>query len=383
MNILQAERETMNLIEAGNAVIWSSGSGLGKSQVAYSIFEKLRDRDAPKGIRWGFCTFFAATQTPADMIGYQFKGERTYKFINPVSGQEEEKTITVTDPSVPLWMMSSEGMPAFMYDKVFLLIDEYGQGDGETKRAIAEVFLNGGTPPWYLPSGSVRLACTNVGARYGVSKDFDFAIARRTTLNIEGDIDVTLRHLDKPYRHQGKVWQTLPVVKAWAAQNPQIVFESEPKEQGPWCNPRQLCSADRYIQACWANAGNQEVTPEMVNTIAGTIGMSATQSLVTHFQFLIDLPPYADVVADPANTPVPTKADLQMLMAYQLAAYTQVADLAPVIQYITRLPKDMGVTFITALLRRDYKGIINQPAMQAWINKNATLVSIISSLSAS
>lgn len=381
MNILQARSQTMALLESGNAAIWSSGSGLGKSSVAYSMFEELRDRDAQKGISWGFCTFFAATQTPSDLIGYQFKGERTYEFINPTSGAKETKTITVTDPSVPLWMMSSEGLPAFMYDRVFLLIDEYGQGEGETKRSIAEIFLNGGTPPWYLPAGSVRLACTNQGARYGVSKDFDFAIARRFRLDIEGDIDVTLRYLDKPYWHQGKQWQTLPVVKAWAAQNPQIVFESEPKEQGPWCNPRQLCATDRFIQTCWAQAGNQDVTPEMHSTIAGGIGMGATQSLLSHFQFLLDLPSYDDVVADPANTPTPTKADLQMLMAYQLAAYTKVADLAPCIQYIQRLPKDMGVTYISALLRRDFKSIINEPAMQAWISKNAALVSIISSLS--
>lgn len=382
MNILEARRQTMALIEAGNAVIWESGSGLGKSTVAYGMFEEIRDRDAPKGIRWGFCTFFAATQQPTDLIGVQFKGERKYKFINPISNAEEEKTITVTDPALPLWMMSSEGIPAFMYDKVFLLIDEYGQGEGDTKRSIAEVFLNGGTPPWYLPAGSVRLALTNSGARYGVSKDFDFAIARRFVLNIEGDPDVTLRYLDKPYNWQGKTWQTLPVIKAWAEQNPQLLFEKEPDKQGPWCNPRQLCAVDRYVQTMWSMQGNQDVTPEMTSVIAGGIGMPATQSLLTHFEFLIQLPAYKDVVADPKGTPVPTKADLQMLMAYQMAAYTQVADLAPVIEYIQRLPKDMGVTYISALLRRDYKGIINQPAMQAWINKNATLVAVISSLTA-
>jgi hypothetical protein len=32
-------------------------------------------------------------------------------------------------PSVPLWMISTEGKPAFMYDRFFLLIDEYGQGE--------------------------------------------------------------------------------------------------------------------------------------------------------------------------------------------------------------------------------------------------------------
>ncbi len=119
----------------------------------------------------------------------------------------------------------------------------------------------------------------------------------------------------------------------------------------------------------------------MTSTIAGGIGMPATQSLLGHFQFLIELPQYDDVVSDPANTPVPNKADLQMLMAYQLAALTQKGDLAPCIQYIQKLPKDMGVTYITALLRRDYKGIINEPPMQAWINKNAALVSIVSALS--
>ena len=46
-----------------------------------------------------------------------------------------------------------------------------------------------------------------------------------------------------------------------------------------------------------------------------------------------------------------------------------------------KMAKDMAVTFISALLRRDYKGVINAPAMQAWINKNATLISVISSLS--
>ena len=382
MNIMEAERQTMALFESGNAVIRRSGSGLGKSSMAYKMFEKIKERDAalPNPLRWGFCTMFAATQQPIDLVGVQFKGEREYEFVNPLNGQIEKKKIIVTDPALPVWMMSTEGIPAFMYDRVFLFIDEYGQGEGDTKRGMAEIFLNGGTPPWYLPPGSIRLAATNEGTRYGVSKDFDFAIARRFVLDIHGDIDVTLAYLDKPYFHQGKQYQTLPVTKLWAKQHPEVVFESEPKEQGPWCNPRQLCAVDRYIQEMWKLKGNQDIDENMTSVIAGGIGMPATQSLLGHFQFLIELPQYDDVVADPAGTPVPNKADLQMLMAYQLAALTKKADLAPCIQYIQKLPKDMGVTYITALLRRDYKGIINEPAMQGWINKNAALVSVVSAL---
>jgi hypothetical protein len=386
MNINQAKAETMALIEAGNAVLWSSGSGLGKSTSAFDIFTKLRDRDAPQGIRWGYGQIFAATQTPPDLIGYQFKGEKTYDVIDVSTNQPKQRTITVTEPSVPLWMMMSDGngsplQPAFMFDRCFLVIDEYGQGDADVKRAVAEIFLNGGTAPWYLPPGSVRLACTNQGARYGVSKDFDFCIARRCQIDIEGDIEVTLSYMNRPYTHQGRQWQTTPVVKAWAAANPQIVFEPEPKEQGPWCNPRQLCAVDRYLQCAWQANGNQDVTPTMASVVAGMIGMPATQSLLAHLQFLLELPSYQDVVSDPANTPVPDRADLKMLMAYQLAAYTQPTDRAACITYIQKMPTDMGITYVSSLLSRDYAGIINHPAMQAWINKNAALVSIISSLS--
>lgn len=382
MNINEARTETLDLIEAGNAVLWQSGSGIGKSQVAYGIFEELKARDAAKGISWGFGTIFAATQTPPDLIGYQFKGEREYDLgIDPATQQPIKRTITITDPSVPLWMISSEGKPAFMYDRFFLLIDEYGQGEADVKRAVAEIFLNGGTAPWYLPPGSVRIACTNQGARYGVSKDFDFCIARRCLLNIEGDADTWLRFADKPYFHQGKQWQTSPIVKAWAQSNPQILFEPEPKEQGPWCNPRQLCAVDRYLQTKWGRTGAQDIDPTTMSSVAGMIGMPATTSLMSHLEFLTQLPSYNDVVTDPKGTPVPQRADLQMLMAYQMAGFTQVQDLAPCIEYIQRLPKDMGVTYISSLLRRDYKNIISQPAMAAWINKNAALVSIIATLS--
>lgn len=375
MNILEAKQESMVLVESGQAVLWQSGSGLGKSSVAYQMFEEFKADGAARGETWGFGVIFAATQTPTDLIGFPFKGERDIPMPDGTT-----KKISVTDPTVPLWMISTEGKPAFCYDKFFLLIDEYGQGEADTKRAIAEIFLNGGTAPWYLPPGSVRIACTNQGARYGVSKDFDFAIARRTRIDIDGDIDVTLRYMDKPYQHQGKVWTTTPVVKAWAAANPTLVFEPEPKEQGPWCNPRQLCAFDRYLTTKWARQGNQDIDPRMMSVGAGTIGMPAMTSLMAHLEFLTQLPSYADVVSDPKGTPVPQRADLQMLMAYQMAGYTQTKDLAPIIEYIQRLPKDMGVTYISAVLRRDYKGIINQPAMQAWINKNAALVSIIASL---
>jgi hypothetical protein len=394
MNLRDARKELLCATAAGNAVLMVSSSGIGKSQLQLAVFSEIKARDAARGLRWGLGTVFAATQTPPDLIGYQFKGERDFAVKLGVdnTGKDVIKTsrVTVTDPSVPLWMISVPhgddpgGMPAFMYDRFYLIIEEYGQGEADVKRAMAEIFLNGGTAPWYLPAGSIRVASSNSGQRYGVTKDFDFCISRRTQININGDVDVWLEDFaDKPYVYQGRVWQTLPVVKAWAKQNPQVLFEEEPKEQGPWCNPRTLCAFDRYLQAKMEINGDTVIPQDPITQEhgAGTIGMPAMQSLDQHLTFRLQLPAYDDVIKDPTGTPVPQKADMQMLMAYEMANNVQTQHLTECLTYIQRIPaKDMHVTFVLALLRRDYRNVINSPAMQGWINKNAALLSIIQSL---
>lgn len=391
MNLRQARQELLASVEAGNSVLMVSPSGIGKSQLQLSIFNEIKQRDAAKGIRWGLGIVFAATQCPPDLIGFQFKGEREYVIGQDAEGKDIVRKITITDPSIPLWMLSVPhgddpgGKPAFLYDRFFLIIEEYGQGEADVKRAMAEIFLNGGTAPWYLPPGSIRVASSNEGSRYGVTKDFDFCIARRTLINIHGDIDVWLDDFaDKPYIYQGKQWQTMAVTKAWARQNPSVVFEKEPEKQGPWCNPRTLCAFDRYLQVKkQLNGGKLDPNDGgLIDVGNGTIGGPATMSYVGNLQFALELPTYQEVVSDPDNTPVPTKPDLLMLMAYQLAEWAQPEHIGECITYVQRMKqKDMSITFVSSIVRRNYDAFINLPAMQAWLNKNAALMSIIVSLS--
>lgn len=378
MNLRELHRHLLASAIAGNSVLVESKSGIGKSSMMLKLFESLKAQDP--SLSWGLCCFFAATQTPPDLIGYQFKGDRSFPMPDGT-----QRTITVTDPSVPLWMISTEGKPAFMYDRVLLVIEEYGQGEADVKRACAEIFLNGGTSPWYLPQGSMVVGLTNKGARYGVSKDFDFCIARRTLVTADFDIDVWLEDFaDKPYLHKNRVWNTMPITKVWAKNNAHVVNEDEPKEQGPWCNPRTLCSFDRYLQVM--TGFNNGVIPHddigVMSYGTGTIGAPASQSFVGMLQFRTELPSYESVVADPTGTPVPKRADLLLLMAYELANLTKKEHIAECITYVKRLPKDMAVTYVSSMLRRDYKGLINEPPMQAWIQQNAPLLAAIQHLTA-
>ena len=381
MNLRDVTRQLQANMLAGNAMILKGPPGFGKTDLMTKMAAWFKGQHPGKKI--GFSCFFMATQTPIGFTGLPWKGER--KYVKP---DGTENTYTVTDPAIPGWYMATcldtgQVLPANLFDYVFLVIEEWGQGSPETKRAGAEVLRAGGTPPFYLPQGSVRVALTNTDARDGVTKEFDFIIGRRGELTVTGDCDVWIEDFaDKPYNWQGKTWQVLPVTKAWAKANPNILFEDKPKVQGPWCNPRSLTSCDRYVQmAAQINGGDiPHKDSGFVDSVAGHIGMAACVSFCSHLDFVLQLPKYEDVVADPAGTPVPSKADLQMLMAYELAGRTRNEHLAEVIQYVGRLPKDMSITFVSSLLRRDYKNLINQPAMQAWISKNAQLVSIIGSL---
>ena len=386
INLVNAEKAMLLNTAAGNATLLRSASGFGKSSMLMQAFEKLRSKNASKGRTTGLGIIFAATQTPPDLIGLPWKGERTFQLPapHPVTGATSV-TFTVTDPSYPLWMLDVfTGKPAVMFDQFVLIIEEYGQGEPETKRAMAEIFLNGGTAPFYLPQGSARWACTNSGSRYGVTKDFLFAIARRTVIDIAQDIDVLVDHWDKPYRFQGREWCMSPIWKAWAkTAGSSVIFEPEPKEDGPWCNPRTMSAADRIYQEIVADNGGKDpdpMDPILLELFAGTIGMPATQAATSFLQFRTQLLQLTDIVKDPVGTPVPVKGDLQMLLSYELANQVQASVLTEVLTYVDRLPKDMGITFISALLRRDYKSMINQPAMQAWIQRNNSLVAIVSSL---
>lgn len=386
MNLRDAQKHVQANIMAGNAVLLKGPPGFGKSDVMSKVaawYKDMYQKQNP-GARVGMSVFFMATQSPIGFTGLPWKGEKEYD----VNGTKVK--FTVTDPAIPQWFMAvdldtGEQRPSSLFNSVFLVIEEWGQGGPETKRAGAEVLRAGGTPPYYLPPGSPRVALSNVDASDGVTKEFDFIIGRRGEIEVTGDTDVWIEDFaDKPYTWQGQIWNVLGVTKAWAKQHPESLFEGKPAKQGPWCNPRTLAAADRYVQAAqYMNGGVIPLNDSgFIETMSGHIGMGAATSFCGHLQFVIDLPHYEDVVKDPKGTATPTKADLQMLMAYELAGRCQVQHLNEVLTYVNRLPKDFAVTFVSSLLRRDYKKIINEPPMQAWIAKNAHLVSIIAALSA-
>jgi hypothetical protein len=374
MNLREGKKHILADFVAGNCSVMQSDPGIGKTDVSLNVIWPAFKAMHP-GKKVGLCRHFMAYRQDVDAAGIPYKGQIT------VGEGATARTFTVTDPSMPSWFISTEGIPASEYDIVLSILEEWGQASPDAKKAHTPIALEGGVDKWRLPVGSPRLILTNLDPRDGVTKEADFTINRWVQRPFH--FDVTIWDEDfasKRYTYGGREWATMGITRAWAKQNSQVLVEKKPEKQGPWCTPRSLCALDRFTQAI-AESNNGVIPvedPHYMESAAGYVGMPATQSYVNTIRSALTLPSYEDIVGDPDNCEVPTKADLMMLLTFQLAGQCQPEHVGECIKYINRLKaKDMAITFVISLLQRDYKKVINDPAMQQFINKNAALLAVV------
>lgn len=344
--------------EAGISIELVSAPGRGKSTKVRQLIRKM---SAITGEEWGYADLFLATQTPPDLIGFQFKGEVTY----------DGNTFAVTDPTAPTWFITETGLPVFAYKRGIMFLDEFGQGQTDVKAAAAELLLNKRIGKWRLPDGWIVVAASNrTSDRSGVTKSLDFVINRRMEIHLTDDLESWLDWANGT--------NMLPLTKAFASQNPQIVFtEGVPEKQGPWCTPRSLEMADRVLQAMTVTNGGKLRTDALaVESIAGLIGQAAAAQFFAFVRLENELPKYEAIVKDAKGTKIPEKPDAQMLLCYNLAHRVTPKDADPVIEYVQRMPKDFAVTFVKSAASRDASLIVT-PGFRDWIKSNAALLAVV------
>jgi hypothetical protein len=345
-------------LDAGIATELKSAPGRGKSDFVESLVKYLSDRD---GFQWGFTTLFLATYTPQDLMGYM------------VPAKKPDGSI-ISQFTTPPWMITSEGKHINEYQRGIVFLDEYGQGDGDTKRVSAQLLLKGEVGPHKLGPGIGVIAASNRASdRSGVTKDFDFVINRRMEVAIQDDLE--------SWQEWAEDHGVMPITRAFAQQNPTIVFsDGVPDKQGPWCTPRSLAMADKLLNVKAQRSGGQvPIDPVTVETLEGLIGMGAAQQYMIFVRLDREMPPYEEIVKGPAKAKVPTKPDAQMLIAYNLAHRVKVEDADPVIEYIERMPKEFSVTFATSACKRQ-PGIVRTPAFQQWVKRNSSLMASIATI---
>lgn len=366
MHLNQLKKELLGsapgagLVDTGVSIELVSAPGRGKSSMVRQLISALTKRD---GQQWGYAELFLATQTPPDLIGYQFKGTVVYDGVE----------FPITDPTAPTWFICEDGKPVFAYPRGILFLDEFGQGQTDVKAAAAELLLNRRLGKWRLPDGWIVIAASNRQSdRSGVTKSLDFVINRRLEIHVSDDLNswkdwaLTSGGLD-------------PTFVAFAESNPQLVFtDGVPEKQGPWCTPRSLVMLANVFQTAMRDGKGDFRTDGYAMEIAtGLVGQGVAAQIIATIKLSHEMPDFKEIVRDPKGVKVPEKPDAQMLVVYNLAHRVTAKDIDPVIEYLQRMPKDFGVIFARAALRRDPM-LLHTDAFDKWVSNNASVLVAIS-----
>lgn len=357
MNFKQLHERLPRLMKrGGRSFELISAPGRGKSTF---VKDTVSHMSLITGKPWGFSTMFLATQTPPDLLGYVFKGEREWG----------GKKVAISEPTLPGWMVTSEGKPVYDYEQGVLFLDEYGQGEADVKRASAELLLNHQLGPWKLPPGWTVFAASNrQGDRSGVTKSLDFVINRRQEIHITDDV--------ASWTEWANGNDVSPLSIYFANEYPHIVFsEGVPKEQGPWCTPRSLVMNDHMLRDL-STDGELPDDPEAIELSTGLIGSAAATQFFVAVRLEREMPKYEKIVMAPDKAKVPDKPDARMLVCYNLAHRVTEDEAEPVIKYVERFPKEFAVTFAQAACRRK-PALVATAAFSKWCMTNSSLMAAI------
>lgn len=345
------------LLDSGVSIELRSPPGRGKSEFVYDTVGAMSARD---GEEWGFTSLFLATQTPPDLLGYMFKGEMEW----------EGRKISVTDPTMPAWMVTDKGKPVMAHRRGILFLDEFGQGQQDVKAAAAELLLNKRVGKWRLPEGwSVICASNRSKDRSGVTKSLDFVINRREEIDITDDLQ---SWEDWAFKHGVD-----PLFISFTNQNVNVVFTPDvPAEQGPWCTPRSLVLLYKMFDKMRDGDGRIPTDKLAIELASGMIGKAAAAALFAHIKLGHEMPSFEDIINNPTKTRVTNKPDAGILITYNLAARVNDKNADPIVTYMERMPKEFAVSFAKAACRRD-PTVIYTKAFEGWSNRNSSLMTAL------
>ena len=272
--------------------------------------------------------------------------------------------------SDPFFFRTADGKRLQDFDGGIIFVDEADKMDTDVKKCIGEAALSGRLGPHRIPEGWVIWMAGNTAKhRSGSTKELDHLINRRREIEISDDINA--------WDDWAITSGVMPLTRAFANQNPTLVFtDAVPEKQGPWCTPRSLVDADRYLQILGKAKGEVPVDAITVEEISGEIGAGTAAQYFGFVRLEREMPKFEKIVADPMGAKVPEKPDAIMLMVFNLAHRVAPETIKPVIKYIERCPKEFAVTFAKSACKRNPEFVIH-PDMRAWSTQNASLMAAL------
>lgn len=354
MNLNQINLMIPKFYKARSPLYLRSAPGIGKTSI---IEDSIPTLNKMFNQNIGFVALNGGDMNVADTIGYLMPRDRGGVFTSEFS--------------LPFWWYTNQGKALSEYDGGILFCDEVDKAPLDVKKIMGALMWNGQCGPHRLPPGWMTWAAGNRAEdRSGSSKELDHLINRRAEINVT------------PHLQSWKDWAfrtgVHPTFIAYAEKHSDLIFNaSVPEKQQPWPTPRSYVKCAHDLVSFGEDEGKIPTDSLAQEYAAGLVGHGLVASMFSWITLGNELPNFDDIVKSPSSTKVPTRADAQMIVVYELAARVEEEQMDPVVTYIERFPKEFSVSFAKAACRRE-PDLLNTPAITRWCATNHSLMTAIS-----
>lgn len=357
MKISDFKNRIVRYYDSGISIYLKGGIGLGKSTVIESAAGVLAKA---KGGDYGTVIVSAPLLTPSDAVGYG-----TPQRVERV---RQHLMMLFTEP---FWFLTTESKHIEEYDGGIIFIDEMDKADTDVKKVLGEMALSNRLGPHVIPSTwRVWGAGNRASDGGGSTKEYNHLINRRMEIELDFDLQTFEDYCMENGVH--------PLFIAVAGQNPHMFGGDMPTVQGPFCTPRSFVRCAQYVQAQQTDPDQIVIDPLLNEEMQGMIGAGAAATVAAGVTLFNEMPKFKDIVASPSKVKVPSRADAQILVVYNLAARVDEHTMGPVISYVERMPPEFTIAFGKAACRRNPM-LVNTAAFGKWCTDNATLMMAITS----
>lgn len=349
--------------DAGAPVKLESEPGAGKSKMIEAWARLNNSVASPEG-PYGMFVCDMSKANLADLMGYLMPEKEKH-----VGADGQPIEIMAGKYTYPHFLYDwFTGRPAFEFKRGVIVLEEWGQGDGEVKRASASIINDRRLGQWRFDKFDIVILSNRPEDRSGVTKEYDFLINRwveaRLVPTLKGFLEVS-----------HKLGMT-PLTQAFAARNEKMLFNAAvPEKQGPWLTQRSLHKLDDIMQAADRNKVPID-SPLVLAAAGGAVGDGAAHVYMAFTKARAKIPTISAIVANPDSAPVPDELDVMMFLVFDLAAKTKRENFKQIVTYVKRLPSDMGVTYFHAATARD-KSLVSTAEFTEFAIQNLTLLTAV------
>jgi hypothetical protein len=346
-------------VPLGGTCILLGGVGAGKSQVFAQLGQSLADADP----EFGFGYEIFGSYDAVDMRGMPqpARPDGFASFSRP--DWQRDCYFRERDGS---YVMDGNGRPKVKPRGLFI-IDEITQvSDPGAQNTLAPILLVG---EHAIPRGRGGWSFVGLGNR----------VDDRANANRLPSLLWNRAAFSAHVRADADGWRTwamragvpLPFV-IFAGREAGTVFTGKsPLEDGPFCTPRSLTATAEALElharrelAYVGDDGKETWTPDAwpekvplddlsFQIVAGGVGAPAAGKFFDLMRHIKNRPSFDDIVADPKGAKLPTDGAVQFSIVDTLAVRVDKKTIAPVAQYVRRMPRSLMASFVRWATARD------------------------------